>query len=48
MKNHLKGSHFENVEDIQKFRMAVPNNMQQNNFRECSEVVNGGEIQVYL
>jgi hypothetical protein len=35
MKNHQKWSHSETVVEIQKFRMAVPNNVQQNNFWEC-------------
>jgi hypothetical protein len=32
MKNLLKGSHFEIVEEIQKVTMAILNNLQQNDF----------------
>jgi hypothetical protein len=38
MKNHLKGSHFEIVEQIQKVTMAVLNNLQENDFWNCFDI----------
>lgn len=35
MGNHLKGSHFESVEEIQKVMMAILNNPQKNDFWKC-------------
>jgi hypothetical protein len=36
-KNHLKGSYFEAVEEIQKVVMVILNSLQLNVFRNCSD-----------
>jgi hypothetical protein len=37
MKNHLKGSHFEIMEEIQNFMTALLHNLQKNYLWECSD-----------